>query len=248
MTRRAQQTAPLARPRRARSLRRRIGMTLIEVMVAMTMFAVVGALVYGGFSQTARAKKTLEAQLNRYHELRMAMERMVRELSMAYVSTHLNLSPSLQGMRTTFIGKDSSFGDRIDFTSVSHTRIYRDAKESDQNELSYFVTDDPSDDGKGKKVLARRMSPRIDSKPEEGGRVEVLLTDVVEFELEYLDSASWEWVKEWDAVTGIGQQNRLPTQVKIKLTVPSVANPDKKETYVTRAVLPMNWALNHAKY
>ena len=229
----------------SRTRRQRLGMTLIEVMVAMTMFAIVGALVYGGFSQTSRAKKTLENELNRYHELRMAMERMVRELSMAYVTTHMNLSPSLQGLRTTFIGKDSSFGDRIDFTSVSHTRVYRDAKESDQNELSYFVTDAP--EGKTK-VLARRMQPRIDDKPTEGGRVEVLLTDVLEFELEYLDSASWEWVKEWDAVTGVGQTNRLPTQVKIKLTIPSIANPDKKSTYVTRASLPLNWAFNHANY
>ena len=224
---------------------RRVGMTLIEVMVAMTMFAIVGSLVYGGFSQTSRAKKTLETQLNRYHELRMTMERMVRELSMAYVSTHLNLSPSLQGMRTTFIGKDSSNGDRIDFTSVSHTRIYRDAKESDQNELSYFVTD--AADGKGK-VLARRMQPRIDDKPQEGGRVEVMLSDVLEFELEYLDSASWEWVKSWDAVAGVSQTNRLPVQVKIKLTIPAITHPDKKETYVTRASLPLNWALNHANY
>jgi general secretion pathway protein J len=220
-------------------------MTLIEIMVAMTMFALVGALVYGGFSQTARAKKTLETQLDRYHELRMTMERMVRELSMAYVSTHVNVSPSLQGMRTTFIGKDSSLGDRIDFTSVSHTRVYRDAKESDQNELSYFVMEEPNSKTK---VLARRMQPRIDEKPQEGGRTEVMLNDVLEFDLEYLDSASWEWVKSWDAVTGIGQQNRLPTQVKIKLTVPSIAHPEKKETFVTRAVLPITWAMNHAKY
>ncbi|MDB4990265.1 MAG: ral secretion pathway protein [Myxococcaceae bacterium] len=220
-------------------------MTLIEVMVAMAMFALVGALVYSGFSQTARAKTTLEKQLDRYHELRMAMERMVRELSMAYATTHLNLSPSLQGLRTTFIGKGSGMGDRIDFTSVSHTRVYRDAKESDQNELSYFMTD--SLDGKTK-VLARRMQPRIDNKPQEGGRVEVLLSDVLEFELHYLDSASWEWVKDWDAVAGVGQTNRLPSQVKIKLTIPAIANPEKKETYITRAVLPMNWAFNHANY
>jgi general secretion pathway protein J len=220
-------------------------MTLIEVMVAMAMFAVVGALVYGGFSQTSKAKSTLEKQLNRYHELRVTMERMVRELSMAYVSTHLNLSPSLQGMRTTFLGKDSGFGDRIDFTSVSHTRIYRDAKESDQNEISYFITDAPSGDGK---VLARRMQPRPDDKPTEGGRVEVLLNDVLEFDLEYLDSSNWEWVKSWDAASGMGQTNRLPTQVKIKLTIPAISNPEKREVYATRAVLPMTWAFNHANY
>jgi general secretion pathway protein J len=161
------------------------------------------------------------------------------------VSTHLNISASRQGMRTTFLGKDSGFGDRVDFTSVSHTRVFRDAKESDQNEISYFLTDAP--DGEGK-VLARRMQVRPDDRPEEGGRVEVLLTDVIEFDLEYLDSVNWEWVKDWDAVQGTGTTNRLPAQVKITLTVPSLANPDKREVFATRAVLPMNWAFNHANY
>ncbi len=226
--------------------KRTAGMTIIEVMVAMTILASVGTIVYGGFAQTSRAKNTLDKQLNRYHELSMAMERMVRELSMAYMSVHLNLTPSLQGQRTCFLGKDSGFGDRIDFTSVSHMRVFRDAKESDQNEISYFVTDAP--DGKGSHVLARRMSVRVDDKPNEGGRVEVLLTDVLEFDLEYLDPVNWEWQTSWDAVEGMGQQNRLPAQVKISITVPSIANERDKETFVTRASLPMTWAMNHAAY
>jgi general secretion pathway protein J len=225
--------------------KRTAGMTIIEVMVAMTILAAVGSLVYGGFAQTSRAKTTLDRQLNRYHELSMTMERMVRELSMAYMSVHLNLTPSLQGQRTTFVGKDSGFGDRIDFTSVSHMRVFRDAKESDQNELSYFVTDAP--DGKGH-VLARRMSVRIDDNPNEGGRVEVMLSDVLEFDLEYLDPVNWEWQTSWDAVEGVGQQNRLPAQVKISITVPGIANERDKETFVTRATLPMTWAMNHARY
>ncbi len=223
--------------------RRAQGMTLIEVMIAMTIFAAVGALVYGGFAQTSRAKTKLEAQLNRYHELSSAMERMVRELSMAYVSMHYNPLSSLQSMRTAFVGKDSGFGDRVDFTSVSHTRIYRDAKESDQNEISYFLTDHPRGDGK---VLARRMQARIDAKPQEGGRVEIMLEDVLGFELEYLDPVNWEWQTSWDTMSGTGQVNRLPAQVRIKLTIPGIANPRQREVFGTRAILPMTWAFNHA--
>jgi len=226
-----------------RNRHRRRGMTLIEVMVAVVMFAGVGAVIYGGFAQTSRAKTVLNTQLDRYHELRVGMERMVRELSMAYVSTHFNPSTSLRSMRTTFIGKDSGFGDRIDFTSVSHTRVYRNAKESDQNEISYFITEDPKTD---RKVLARRMQPRIDDEPGKGGRVEVLISDVLEFDLEYLDSASWEWVSSWDAVTGTGQTNRLPTQVKILITVPSIDGKKGRETFGTRVSLPMTWAMNFA--
>ncbi len=36
------------------------------------------------------------------------------------------------------------------------------------------------------------------------------------------------------------------TQVRIRLTVPGIANPKRKETFGTRAVLPMTWAFNHS--
>jgi general secretion pathway protein J len=224
--------------------RARQGMTLIEVMVAMAMFAGVAVLIYGGFSQTSHAKEVLNRQLDRYHELRVGLERMVRELSMAFVSANGNMV-SVSKVRTTFIGKEIGFGSRVDFTSMSHTRVYRDSKESDQNEISYFLAENPKGDGK---VLARRMQARIDDKPEEGGRVEVLIGDVLEFELEYLDPATWEWVRSWDAVSGVGQTNRLPAQVRIKLTVPSIDGKKGREVFGTRVSLPLNWALNFAKY
>jgi general secretion pathway protein J len=229
-----------------RALRaRRAGMTLIEVMVAMTMFAAVGALVYGGFSQTSRAKKRLETQLDRYHEIRSTLERMTRELSMAYVSVHMNQNSSQLAMKTCFVGRDSGFGDRIDFTSLSHTRLFRDAKESDQNELSYFVADAPKGEGK---VIARRMQPRVDEQPQQGGRVEVMLEDVLGFELEYLDPQTWEWVKSWDTLSGTGQSNRLPAQIKILITVPGINKASHHEVFGTRVIVPLRYALNHSAY
>jgi general secretion pathway protein J len=213
-------------------------------MVAMAMFAGVGVLIYGAFAQTSHAKEVLNRQLDRYHEIRVGMERMVRELSMAFVSANSNML-SVSRSRTTFIGKEIGFGSRVDFTSMSHTRVYRDSKESDQNELSYFLTDNPKGDGR---VLARRMQERIDEKPEEGGRVEILINDVQEFELEYLDPATWEWVRNWDAVSGVGQTNRLPAQIRIKLTVPSIDGKKGRDVFGTRVTLPLTWALNHAAY
>ena len=77
----------------------------------------------------------------------MGIERMVRELQMAFVSAQINPSPALQVVNTAFVGSDFMAGSRIDFTSFSHQRLYRDAHESDQNELSYYVDDDPHDPG-----------------------------------------------------------------------------------------------------
>jgi general secretion pathway protein J len=225
---------------------RRQGITLIEVMVAMAIIAIVSTLIYSGFSQTAQNKKRVEGELDRYHEIRSGLERMTRELSMAFVSAQLNPSPALQVVKTCFVGKDSGKGARIDFTSFSHQRLYRDAHESDQNELSYYLDDDPHHSGQS--ALVRREQRRIDDDPQQGGQAEILVENVVKFELSYLDPMSLQWLKTWDTMQAAMQPNRLPSQVEIKLTVPNVLGKGRNQTFGTRASLPLRFALNHATY
>ena len=78
--------------------------------------------------------------------------------------------------------------------------------------------------------------------------MEVLLEDVLEFDVEYLDPVTNEWVKSWDTTSGTGQANRLPAQVKLLVTVPGIAKENQREVFGTRAILPLRWALNHAAY
>ncbi|HLU47528.1 MAG TPA: type II secretion system protein GspJ, partial [Planctomycetota bacterium] len=193
---------------------RRAGVTLIEVMIAITIFGIVGSLVYSTFIQTARQKTRIEETLDRHHVIEAALERMARELSMAFVSTQVNPQGSLQVTSTAFIGTDRGRRDRIDFTSFSHQRLFRDARESDQNEISYFLASDPNDPGGT--VLARREQNRIDEDPTRGGIVQVLIEGVDEFELEYLDPTTQLWITRWDSTSAAGQLHRLPTQMKIR--------------------------------
>lgn len=225
---------------------KRAGVTLIEVMVAMAILAIVATLLYTGFAQTASNKKRIESEQARNHEVRMGLERIVRELQMAFVSAQVNPVPSLIVVKTAFIGKDQMGGSRIDFTSFSHQRLYRDAHESDQNELSYFLTDDP--DFPGKDALVRREQNRIDDDPQTGGTAQVLIHDVERFELSYLDPQTGEWLSTWDTTQGAMQPNRLPSQVKITLTVPNIRGDGPPLTVATRAPIPLQFALNHATY
>lgn len=233
------------RPQRRAGARRR-GLTLIEVLVAITIFAIVSVIVFGGFNQTMINKRIIEEDADRMHVIRVALERMVSELSMAYVSVQVNVNPALQTMNTCFIGGRANRGHRIDFTSFSHRRLYRDAHESDQNELSYFVTNDP--DEPGELVLARREQNRIDDDPQEGGTIQVLVRRVVAFDAEYLDPVSGEWIDSWDTRELTKQPNRLPLQVKLSLTVEDEDAPRGERTYVTRAQPMISWAVNHAVY
>jgi general secretion pathway protein J len=221
-------------------------MTLIEVMVAIAIIAMISTLLYSAFIQTSRNKTRIEAESDRYHEIQVGMERMVRELSMAYVSAQLNPNEAMRPVITAFVGKEEGSGSRLDFTSFSHIRLYRDAHESDQNELSYFITDHP--DNSDRKVLARREARRIDADPLTCGTTQILIDDVRELKLSFLDPQTLEWTTTWDTTQGAGQPNRLPMQVKILLTVPDPHDPQHDLTIGTRAALPIQYALNHAVY
>lgn len=231
-----------------RRSKRQRGVTLIEMMVAMVILAIVATLMYTGFSQTSRNKKRVEAELERAHEVRKGVERVARELSMAFVSAQANPDQSLEVVKTAFIAKEAGGGSKIDFTSFSHKRLYRDAHESDQNEIGYFMGRDPDDSSI--KVLARREQNRIDDDPEKGGRTQILIRDITGFELAFLEPMTGEWVTTWDSTQAAMQLNRLPTQVRIKVTIPggrAMSSTDDL-AFTTRAELMMPYALNHAVY
>ncbi|MEM8608205.1 MAG: type II secretion system protein GspJ [Myxococcota bacterium] len=224
----------------------RRGFTLIEIMLAIAILAIVGTLIYGGFAQTTLNKTRIESDIDHYRTVNMALERMAREVNQAFVSTHENPSLDLRTVHTVFDGKDNGREDRLDFTSFSHRRLYRNAKESDQNEISYFVTEDP--DEPGSRVLARRQQNRIDEEPRKGGKSQILVRGVEEFNIEYFDPLLSEWVQEWTSDDRFKQANRLPTQVRFRLTVRDPTRPGNSHTFGTRATIPLTYALNHANY
>jgi general secretion pathway protein J len=223
------------------------GMTLVEAMVSIAILAIVSVTVFGGFEQTMRNKARIEEQGDRAHVIRVAMERMCREIQSAFVSLDVNISPQLASMRTIFHGRREGHGSRLDFTSFSHRRLYRDAHESDQNELGYFLAEHRDEETRQThRVLVRRESRRIDEDPETGGQQMILVDEVREFELRYLDPSTTQWVDGWDSQGT--EMNRLPTQVRIRLVVPSLLDHDHDEVYATRVNVPITWALNHALY
>ncbi|MGB3051713.1 MAG: type II secretion system protein GspJ [Polyangiales bacterium] len=222
------------------------GFTLLEVILAVTVLALVATMIYGGFAQTALNKARVEGDVDHSRVVHMALGRMARELTMAFVSTHTNPSLDLRVVETAFIGTDHGKEDRIDFTSFSHRRLYRNARESDQNELSYFVTEDPDDPDV--QVLARREQNRIDDDPRRGGKSQILVENVEEFNVEYYDPLLSEWVQTWDTEDVLAQPNRLPTQVRIRLAVKHPSRRGETQAFGTRVTIPLNYALNHANY
>lgn len=192
-------------------------MTLLEVLVSIAILAMVSLLAYGAFDGLSKSKQGLSRVNERYHEGRSAMRRIAHELSSAYLSLHQPLSPALLTSRTAFVARDSNPADRLDMTTFSHRRVVANARESDQNELSYFGSPDPN--GSGKVDLARREQAVIDYDPQRGGVVQVLVEDIELFDLKFLDPVSGLWTDSWDSNNATAQYNRLPSQVRVTLVL-----------------------------
>lgn len=200
---------------RARKLRGSRGFTLIEMIIAIGVLSVICMLIYGAFAGMRNSKEGVERIDDRYHEGREALRRITRELSSAYISLHRPLDQTFVVQKTAFVGTRGTPADRLDFNAFANRRLDRNSHESDQCELSYFGMPTPKD--QGLTDLVRRVSPRLDQKPDKGGRIDVLATDIDLLKLKYLDPLTGNWVETWDSTDTLTHTNQLPIYVHVKL-------------------------------
>jgi general secretion pathway protein J len=190
----------------------RDGFSLVELLVAVVLLAIMGALTYESLTQASAAKEESEEALDRMHAIRAALGRLVRDLSMAFLSKHKD--PAMGDKPRTLFRGDR---DKVLFTALSHQRLFRDAKESDQCEITYWVRRSAQTRGL---ALWRRESRRIDDKPEQGGPSLVILDDISRLELRYWEGKDCTddcWKDRWDTTQLDGQPMRLPQRVRIRL-------------------------------
>jgi general secretion pathway protein J len=153
---------------------------------------------------------------------------------------HTNTALALVVRNTAFVGKNNSDFDRVDFTAFAHHRLIRDAKESDQAEIGYFAVPDP--DVQGKFDLVRREQAPIDLDPLRGGVVDVVAENIETFDVRYFDPISQLWTETWDSTQQNAQYNRMPSEVRITLTLKAVEN-SPPYTFTTKVFLPIQQPL-----
>jgi general secretion pathway protein J len=205
---------------------RQRGLTLVEVMIAVGITAIIGVMVMGSFQRVYAAKEITEGQDDRIGSARVTLTRMSRELTEAFLSDHYDRKRYREAP-TLFRGKDLGERDELLFTTMTHARLTRDVKESDQATVSYTVESDP--DHQGEYALYRREKPRIDDDPDRGGTKSLVCEHVSTFDVQYWDWKRQEWAREWVS-NGVDHSGMLPTRVKVRL---GLKMPDGKEQIFT---------------
>lgn len=200
------------------------GLTLLEVMLAIAILAVMMTLAWKTISNTSDAKKTFEAYEERNHELRMALGRVVRDFEHAYLSQ--NEDRNAAHPRTMFIAKSSLRLPEVRFSTLDHRVLWADANESEQTVISYVAHDDREHPGVVDWI--RREQRRMSNEPpeEEPADYDVLVHDIVAAKLEFWNWKNNDWQDTWDTTQADGQKGWLPSRVRITITV---KGPDDKE-------------------
>jgi len=200
------------------------GFTLVELMIAAAITALIGSVIAGSYVQVDRAATIVRDQASRSAGARVAMSRMASELSMAFLSDHFD-AKRFRDRPTLFKGQ----GDALLFTTMAHVRRYQDATESDQVLVEYLVERDLAT---GEDALYRREKVHIDDEPDRGGRKDLVADHVARLELGYWDRVRKEWLKEW-STRSAERLNELPTRIRIRLEIKQADG--KAITYTTQA-------------
>lgn len=226
-----------ARARLARGPRQgaQAGLTLIEVLIALAILAFMMAMTWGTTSSSASAKKQFEAVQDRNHEIRVAMNTLVRDISSAYLSG--NERTTIDNPRTLFVGKSQSPVDELRFSSLGHRVLWADANESEQAMISYAAMPDPRDPGKTN--LVRREARRLSYEPWETvpAEVDILLRDIKRVAFEYFDWRDGEWTERWDSTNSDADKDRLPERVRITITLETRGGTEIKRTTQARIMM-----------
>ncbi|MCH8030057.1 MAG: prepilin-type N-terminal cleavage/methylation domain-containing protein [Candidatus Dadabacteria bacterium] len=181
------------------------GFTLMELMLAIAISAVVLTVAFSSFFQVIRSKEFTENQLEMYNEARFILSKMTEDLSMAfprgvvYPTTEASDFPF-------FISGGGEGKSSLRFTAFTH-HPGPGSRTSDQAELFYFLAPNPEN---GLFYLMRSENPSIGI---ENTGIEYAISErVVAFSASFFsEDAEGHMVDEWDSTL----RGTLPRGVEI---------------------------------
>lgn len=228
------------------------GFTLLELIIAIGIFATLSAFVANSIQNGVRAKARIQNEIDAVSRMRDAMKLMEKDINLAY---HYNdwelevqdiIKKSLQSRNPTqgqppptqpevqrldptthFVGDSSS----LNFVTMNNARFQTDKKVADFVEVGYELKSCKSVDGKNNsQCLWRRQSGPVDIDVTKGGDQLVLLENVTELKFRYLGEAQTDWVEAWNSTpqgNNQEQKNFFPAAIEISMTTQKEGNKKK---------------------
>lgn len=190
--------------------RRRAGFTLLEVLIAIALFAIAVSIVYALYGTMVSVVDRVEEQMAHNDRVQVALERVNHDLVGLY-----------RGERGYLIGRSTDYrGDEPFLEFLSTTRLVFDPSQPSPplTLIRFYLQDEDRDTA----VLLRSESPILPGQEEPGGEEgvrTVLCRGLAAIEVNYFRGADER--DEWDSSSGnTGDQDedeRFPELVRLEL-------------------------------
>lgn len=220
--------------------RRRQGFTLLEIMMAMLICAVVFSVIYSSYSGTIRNKEVVESEADIYMAARIALERIVEDLESAYMPVGIKdeKPEGDQHWPTAFTGEvmeiDGRRSDLLRFLSRAHVSFSDDERPLGIAQITYRVV--RRGDGRGLDLYRSDRSPFEEGSQEEDGGI-LLCERLNSVRFFYYDTNGNAY-EVWDS-TGEEHEGSLPARVTVVLEFLNRLEPETPIRFLTSASLPL---------
>ena len=209
----------------------RNGFTLLEIMVAIFIFAVIITTVFGSFRIVFSNTDAVGGDVAVFESARICLERMATDLESLVVSDYPRYAKPefndamdiyrLVGDTTDLAG--NSFG-RLQFASLGHLALNQDMRQG-VCRIVYYV-----DEGVDDRLVLRRADhlypfPEFEASPDDP----ILCENILGLEFAFMD-ADGEMSDRWDSESSENDY-ATPRSIEIRLTVGSQ---DRSRTFTTR--------------
>jgi len=214
------------------------GFTLLEILIAMFIMAIVVSIIFTSYTGTFRVIDEAESQAEIYGMARIALQRIQEDLESAYFSQEKKPSQPGDIQPCRFEGKDRDIegrdADTLRFFSRAHLIFDEGGVDSGTAEVSYYVKEK---DGRDDLTLYRSDTPGFKEAPEEGTGGVVLCDGLWSIKFLYYDADgtvhdSWDTKKE-------EYKGKLPVMVSVFLDFLNMANTEEPYKFMTGVALPM---------
>ena len=174
------------------------GFTLIELLIAISVFAVMSVMAYGGLSQIIDNSQHSKAELERLQ----SVQRAVLTISRDFTQIIKRDIRDGYGNPQPFLDASDEFDYLIEFTRNGRRNPAR-LKRSNLLRVAYQLEDEK---------LIRLFWPQLDRAPAMGPYESTLLDHVKLFELRYRDSKK-QWHDQWPPLNNSQPDNNEPLQL-----------------------------------
>ncbi len=189
---------------RFNALRKRSGFTLVELLVALAVFAAMAAMAWGGLDSIARTRTALAAEQEDLRSLTRALGLLDRDLRVA-------VARPVRGNYGETVPALIGGSDRLEFTRLGYANPQTESR-SNLQRVVYAL-----DGG----TLVRGSYAVLDRAPNTRATMSMLRERVTTLRLRYLDERQ-RWLTTWPAPATDGPPPpALPRAIEIRIEVPS---------------------------